>query len=187
MSVPAVLIQKSTLLPVNHAMYPREDMTPFAVGEIDPDYFWLIKNTPYAEPLFDSRIYEIKDIVPIGEELLNCPSHPIYPEHKAYNHTFELVKRPNEEIFVSIENAEKEANNLLNSEAQHKDSFVFMMSSISKRSQGYALTEMEQESADKLDGLVVKLAKNASEKENKIAMVVAGLIPNIETGWEKSL
>jgi len=119
--------------------------------------------------------------------LLRCPPHPIYPEHKAYNHTFQLVKRPNEEIIVFIENAEKEANNLLNSEAQHKDSFVFMMSSINKRAQGFALTEMEQESANQLDGLVVKLAKNSSEKANKIAIVEAGLIPEIETGWEKSL
>jgi len=187
MSVLAILIQKSTLLPAKHADYPREDMSLMEEGDLDPDYFWLIKNTPYPEPMYDTRIYEIKDIFPLGQELLECPPHPVYPQHKAYNHTFKLVKRSNAEIIVFIENAEIAANNLLNSEAQHKDSFVFMMSSINKRAQGYALTEMEQESANKLDLLVVKLAKNASEKANKIALLEAGLIPEIETGWEKSL
>jgi len=187
MSVPAILIQKSTLKPVIHTVYPKTDMSPFLDGEIDPDYFWLIKNTTYRKPKSDTRIYEIKDVFPIGQELLNCPPHPVYPALKAYNHTFELVKRPNEEIIRSIENAEKDANDSIMSEAQHKDTFVFMMSSVKKGAMGYELTEMERNSSDKLDNVTVKMARNASEKANKIAMLEAGLIPNIEEGWEKLL
>jgi len=184
--VPAVLVSKITLLIVNDTIYPRADMVPFAEGEIDPNYFWLIKHTPYAEPLFDTRIYTIKDILPIGEEILNCPPHPLYPEFKAYNHTYELIKRPNEDIIRSIENAEKDANNGIISEAQHKDSMIFMLSSIKKEAMGYELTEMELQSSGKLDLVTEKLARNASEKANKIAMVEANLIPNIEEGWVKS-
>jgi len=183
MNVPAVLFQKSTLLPVKDGFYPKSDMSPFLDGELDPDYFWLIKNTPYPQPDFDARIYTIKDVKPLGVELLDCPPHPLYPELKAYNYTFELVKRSKEDIILSIENAEKEANNGVISEATHKDSFVFMMSSIKKEAQGYALTDFEQVSSDKLDSLTEKLARNASEKANKIAMVNADLIPTIDEGW----
>jgi len=50
MNVPAVLFQVSTLLPVKDGFYPKDDMSPFLPGELDPDYFWLIKNTPYPQP-----------------------------------------------------------------------------------------------------------------------------------------
>jgi len=58
-----------------------------------------------------------------------------------------------------------------------------MMSSIKKEAQGFALTDFEQVSSDKLDSLTEKLARNASEKANKIAMVNADLIPTIDEGW----
>jgi len=185
MSVPAVLIQKSTKQIIKEDLYPRADMQP--VQGLDPDFEWLIKYTPYSEPPYDSRIYTMKDVTPIGDELVNCPEHPNYPGLKAYTHTFVPERRPDADIIRSIENAEKEANNGVFSEAVHKDALAFMINSVHKDAKGYELTAEEQDQIDKLAIVTVNLAKNLDTKENKIAQVEAGLVPNIDAGWEKSL
>ena len=185
MSVPAVFIRKSTKEVLIEGVYPRADMTPIEGG--DPDYEWLIKYTPYVEPPYDSRIFTMKDILPIGEGLLTCPEHPLYAGLKAYTLTFEPVKRENADIIRSIENAQKEANNLVNNEAVHKDEFAFMMTSIYKDAKGQILTIEEQDKIDKLLLMNVALAKNADAAENKIAQVNANVPVNIDEGWEKSL
>ncbi|MBC7845551.1 MAG: hypothetical protein H7Y10_03565 [Flavobacterium sp.] len=185
--VPAVLIRKSTKEIIKQGNYPREDMAPFLVGEIDPDYEWLIKHTPYAEPPYDSRIYIMDENTPEGQELLECPEHPSYPGIKAYTLIFTPIRRTNEDIIRSIENAEKEANNLVFSEAVHKDEFAFMLNSVHKDAKSLELTASEQDQIDKLAIVTVALAKNKDTKENKIAQVLAGQVPNIDEGWEKSL
>ncbi|NTW20544.1 MAG: hypothetical protein HGA42_13490 [Nostocales cyanobacterium W4_Combined_metabat2_030] len=187
MTVPAVLIQRSTLKPVSYSLYPRDDMSPYGEGEIDPDFFWLIANTPVPQPDYDPRIYEIIDVFPIGEELLSCPPHPDYPLLKAYNHTYVLNKRSNEYIFEAIQNAKKDANNSLMSEAQYNDELVFMLAAVNKKADGFTLTTGEQDKCTKLMDLAVKMARNESEKETKNTMVINGLIPNIDEGWERNM
>ncbi len=187
MSVPAVLIRKSTKQIIKHAPYPKADLTPFAEGEIDPDYEWLIGYTPFAEPPYDANIFIMKDIFPIGDELLTCPQHPEYPGIKAYTYTFEPIKRPDEDIIRAIENAAKDANNMVFSEAVHKDEIVLMMNSVHKDAKGELLTPEEQATIDKLAIVTVNLAKNAGTKDIKIAQVIDGQVPNIEAGWEKSI
>ena len=185
MSVPAVLIRKSTKEIIKEGVYPREDMTPIEGG--DPDYEWLIKYTPYAEPQYDSRIYIMSDNTPVGDALLTCPEHPLYVGLKAYTHTYTPVRRPDIDIIRSIENAEKEANNGVFSEAVHKDAIAFMVNAVHKDAKGQILTTEEQEQIDKLAIVAVNLAKNADAKEIKIAQVTAGQVPNIDAGWENSI
>lgn len=187
MSVPAVLIQKSTKQIIKHADYPRADMAPFLVGEIDPDYFWLLKYTPFPEPPYDSRIYIMDENTPEGQGLLECPEHPVYPGFKAYSLIYTPIRRPDSDIIRSIENAQKEANNLVFSEAVHKDEFAFMLNAVHKDAKGQILTIEEQEQIDKLAIVTVNLAKNADATANKITQVTAGQVPNIDEGWEKSL
>lgn len=185
MSVPAVLVRKSTKQIIKEDVYPRADMQP--VQGLDPDYEWLIKYTPYAEPPYDSRIYIMDEKTPVDGELLECPEHPNYPGLKAFTKIYTPVRRPNSDIIRSIENAKKEANNLVNAEAVHKEEFAFMMNSIYKDAKGQILTVEEQDKIDKLLLMNVALAKNEDTAANKLIQVTEGQVPNIDEGWEKSL
>jgi len=185
MSVPAVLVRKSTKQIIKEDLYPRADMQP--VQGLDPDYEWLVKHIPFAEPAYDPRIFIMATNLPDLAGLESFGEHPSYPGIREYRITFSPEKRPNEDIIRSIENASKEANNLVFSEAVHKDEIVFMMNSIYKDAKGQTLTVEEQEQIDKLSIVAVNLAKNADNKEIQIAQVLADQEPNIDSGWEKSL
>lgn len=187
MSVPAVLIRKSTKQIIKHADYPKADLTPFAVGEIDPDYEWLIKNIPFAEPSYDSRVWVMTTVLPDLNFIADFIEHPQYAGIREYRITYEPVKRPNEDIIRSIENAEKEANNLVFSDAVHKDEIAFMLNSVHKDAKSLGLTAEEQTQIDKLSLVTVALAKNKDNTAILTAQVIAGLEPNIDLGWEKLL
>ena len=183
--IPAVLVRKSTKQIIKEDLYPREDMQP--VQGMDPDYEWLIKNIPYAEPPYDSRIYLMATNIPDLEFLNDFLPHPSYPGLREYRITFSPEKRPNDDIIRSIENAEKEANNFVFSEAVHKDEFAFMLSSVRKESNNLDLTEEEQAQISKLESVTVNLAKNKDNAAIKIAQVLSGQEPNIDSGWERSI
>jgi hypothetical protein len=185
MSVPAVLIRKSTKQIIKEAVYPNADISP-VVG-LDPDYEWLVKHVPFAEPDYDSRLYIMQTVLPDMAALDSFINHPSYAGVREYRITYNPQKRTDADIIRSIENAEKEANNLVFSEAAHKDEFVFMMNSVYKDGKGSGLTAQEQDQIDKLAIVTVQLAKNKDAAAIKIAQVIAGNEPNIDEGWEKSL
>ena len=64
---------------------------------------------------------------------------------------------------------------------------VFFYKILGKDAKSLELTSAEQGQIDKLAIVTVALAKNKDNKENKIAQVTAGQVPNIDEGWEKSL
>jgi len=185
MSVPAVLVRKSTKQIIKDDVYPRADMS--AIEGMDPDYEWLVKHIPYAEPAYDPRIFIMVTQLPDLEGLESFAEHPSYPGIREYKITYSPEKRPNEDIIRSIENAQKEANNLIFSEAVHKDEMAFMVNAVHKDAKGQTLTTEEQDQIDKLAIVTVNLAKNADNKEIQIAQVLANQEPNIDSGWEKSL
>ena len=185
MSVPAVLVRKSTKQIIKEALYPNTDMSP-VVG-LDPDYEWLVKHVPFAEPDYDSRLYIMQMVLPDMTALDSFTEHPSYAGIREYRITYNPNKRPDAEIILSIENAEKEANNGVFSEAVHKDEFAFMLNSVHKDAKGQALNAEEQDQIDKLAIVTVNLAKNRDAAAIKIAQVAAGNEPNIDEGWQNSL
>lgn len=185
MSIPAVLVRKSTKQIIKEDVYPREDMQP--VQGLDPDYEWLVKHVPFLEPDYDSRVFIMQTNLPDLADLENFVEHPNYAGLRTYTIGYEPIKRPDTDIIISIENAEKEANNLVFSESIHKDALVFMVGSLDKKVDGQTLTLGEQSEIDKLSLIKVAFAKNRDCALNKIAQVEAGQTPNISDGWEKSL
>jgi hypothetical protein len=181
MSVPAVLVRKSTKQIIKEAVYPNADMSP-VVG-LDPDYEWLVKHVPFAEPDYDSRLYIMEMVLPDMAALDSFINHPLYAGIREYRITYNPNKRPDSEIILSIENA----NNGVFSEAVHKDEFAFMLNSVHKDAKGQALNASEQDQIDKLAIVTVNLAKNKDAAAIKIAQVMAGNEPNIDEGWQKSL
>lgn len=185
MGVASVLIQKSTKSIIRYADYPKAEVTPFLEGEIDPDYEWLIENIPFPEPSYDPRIYIMVTNLPDLESLSTFQDHPDYSGIKEYRITYSPEKRSNADIILSIENAEREANSTILSEADHKDQMIFMMASVNKVVSGMSLTEQEQLQLDKLTAVNVKLSKNLSNRNSLVAQLTANQVPNIDSGWEK--
>ena len=184
--IPSVLIQKSTKSILRYALYPRAEITPFLEGELDPDLEWLVIYTPYAEPDYDPRIYLLVTNYPNLEFLSSFPDHPDYPGIKAYQITYTPEKRSKEEIIVSIDNAQKEANSLVWSESEHKDKQILMMQAALKASTGAILNSYEQSLLNEMSEVVVKLSKNNDNRSILVSMVNAGLEPNIDSGWERN-
>lgn len=185
MSLPAVLVRKSTKQIIKEGIYPNSDMSP-VIG-LDPDYEWLLKHVPYAEPDYDPRLYIMQMELPDLNLLESFEAHPVHTEIREYRITYNPKKRESEDIIRSIENAEKEANELVFSEAVHKDAIAFMLNSVHKDAKGQILNEEEQAQIDKLAAVTVNLAKNADAKNLKIAQVEANQEPNIDEGWAKSV
>ena len=184
MSVPAVLVQKSTKIIVKEALYPRADLTPFPIGDIDPDYEWLIKHTPHEQVPYDSRIFIGKMILPEMEELNLFPQHPLYTGIRAYVINYGVEQRPKAEIIIEIENAEKEANNKVFSDIIHKEELLLISNSIAKKSEGYVLSPEEEERIANLNVMAVKQLKNKDNKIIKLEQLNSGNTPNISEGWE---
>lgn len=147
MSVPAVLVRKSTKQIIKEDVYPRADMQP--VQGLDPDYEWLVKHVPFAEPPYDPRIYIMATNLPDLASLELFEEHPNYPGLREYRITYSPERRPDADIIRSIENAEKEANNLVFSEAVHKDKMAFMLNSVHKDAKSLELTIEEQDQIDR--------------------------------------
>jgi hypothetical protein len=184
MSVPSVLIKKSTKSILKYAPYPKLDITPFLEGDIDPDLEWLIIHTPHAEPDYDPRIYLLVTNIPDLSLLDSFTEHPNYPGIRAYQITYLPEKRSKEDILISIDNAEKDANNIIWNEQVHKDKMLFMLSASTKLAAGFQLNEEELISQEEMAVIVAKLAKNRANKNLLVSQIDYNQVPNIDLGWE---
>ncbi len=182
--VPSVLVQKSTKSILKYAPYPRLEVTPFLEGEIDPDLEWLVIYIPNPEPDYDSRIYIMGTNLPDLNSLDSFPEHPNYPGIKAYQITYTPEKRSNEDIIISIDNVQKEMNNIIWSESEHKDKQVLMMQASLKASTGAILNSYEESLLAEMGAVVVKLNKNKANRDLLVSQIVLNQVPNIDLGWE---
>jgi len=178
MSLPAVLIRKSTGEILKHAPYPNIDMTP--VQGLDPDLEWKLKFTPFQSPDYDSRIFELEQIEEVTEE-----AHPEYPDLKMYKKTFNTIRRPDEDIIRSIGNAEESANREILTYRTTEKMLLTTAGILARVNSGIEPNAKEQEMLDSLMAFDVKIWKNDEEKKRKIAQVEQGLEPDINSGWEK--
>ena len=178
MSLPAVLIRKSTGEILKHAPYPNVDMTP--VQGLDPDLEWKLKHTPFPTPAYDSRIFELEQIEEVTEE-----AHPEYADLKMYKKTFKTNKRSNEDINRSIDNAEEAANRDLVSYRTDDKLFMLSIGILARINAGIQPNAKEQAILDQVMAFDVKVWKNDEEKNRKKDQVAQGLEPDIDAGWER--
>ena len=178
MSLPSVLIRKSTGEILKHAPYPNVDMTP--VQGLDPDLEWKLKHTPFPSPAYDSRIFELEQIEEVTEE-----AHPEYADLKMYKKTFKTNKRPNEDINRSIDNAEEAANDELITYRTTNKMLMTTVGILVRINAGMQPNAKEQKMLDDLLAFDVKVWKNDEEKNRKKDQVAAGLETDIDSGWEK--
>lgn len=180
MSLPAVLIRKSTGEILKHAPYPNSDMSP-VIG-LDPDLEWLLKHEPFPSPDYDSRIFELG-----VEEAVTTDPHPQYPDIKTYKRTYKTNRRPDEDIKRHIENAEEAANRELVQYRTDDKLFMLAIGILVRINAGVQPSAKEQAILDTVMAYDEPIWKNDAEKENKKAQVDAGQEPNIDEGWVKEL
>ena len=95
MSLPAVLIRKSTGEIIKRGLYPREDMA--LIDGLDPDLEWLLVYIPYEAPDYDPRVF----VLTTTESITTQP-HPDYIHLNQFLVTYNTVKRDIESIESSI-------------------------------------------------------------------------------------
>ena len=178
MGTPAVLIRKSTGEIIKHADYPRVDMQPI-IG-LDPDLEWLIVNTPYVEPDYDSRLFVLQ-----RTEAITAIPHPQYPLLNQYQISFSTDKREKPEIIASIDNAETDALNSLTGNKVMK-TVIQSISILFKKIDKLNLNASEQAVALDIQAIAVAVWKNNVEAKAKIAKVNAGIEPAIDELWQKT-
>lgn len=177
MSLPAVLIRKSTGEILKFANYPNIDITP--VQGLDPDLEWLLKYTPFASPDYDSRIFILNQTNAVTTE-----PHPDYPDLNVYKTTYTTTKRPDVDIIRAIENAEESANIEVMNYRTNDKLHMMAVGILTRQNQGVVPSDAEQAILDKIKDFDVALWKNNAEKELKIAQVNEGIEPDIDLGWE---
>lgn len=180
MSVPAVLIKKSTGEILKRSLYPREDMQP--IDGLDPDLEWLIVYQPYEIPDYDSRIY----ILTTTEEVTTTP-HPLYPLLNQFLVTYVTTKRELTDIEWAIKNAENIANENIVSQTDFNKIVLLALGVIVRYAKGQTLTQKEIDMMNKILSVAVKVWKNDDNFKLILADFTAGNEPDIDAGWENVL
>jgi len=139
-----------------------------------------IKTHAFCFPDYDSRIFELEQI-----EAVTVEPHPVYPDINQYKKTFKTNKRPDVDIIRSIENAEESANRELLTYRTTEKMLLTTAGILARVNSGVQPNAKEQEMLDSLMAFDVKIWKNDEEKKRKIAQVLEGLEPDIDSGWEK--
>ena len=188
MSLPAVLIRKSTGDILKQANYPNIDLTP--IQGLDPNLEWLLKYTPYPAPDYDSRIWvlvvqrpDLKNMVQTST-LDDLPNHPEHTNIRMYETLYTTEKRSNEEIILAIENAEESANQKLMTYRTNDKLHSLAVGILTRMNEGVTPSIEEQDILDKVKSFDVNIWKNDAEKNAKILQVNSGIEPDIDAGWE---
>jgi len=180
MSLPSVLIRKSTGEIIKRSNYPREDMQPI-VG-LDPDLKWLIERELFKEPTYDSRIY----VLTKNEKITTTPDEE-YPHLDKFEITYSTDKRDDNEIKLSIENAERNANEQLLPFEKQMKLLLLGVGVLFRKIEGMQLNKKEQAIADEITNTSVQMWKNDQTTIDKKQEIDDEKEPNIDDGWEKKV
>ena len=160
---------------------PRIDGLPvdFTGAEDAENLEWLIKVTGNRAGV-DLRLYM--------ENIASRPtqtSDPDYPNYHQYITEFGNVRRTNAEIIAAIRQMEKQANTSILAEGD-ATKLNMMQAAVTN---AYRLGQVPlapdlQEVEDRLLEVANKANQNARNAADLIALVEAGGIPDIDSGWE---
>lgn len=147
---------------------------------LHPDLKYFIPYIPYPEPNPDARYYDKQ----YSETPVNIP-HPIYPQFDQWLIEYPLVKRSNEDIFKSIENAERLANATIIKQENQLSFFANGILLFFKRNAGVQLTPEEEQSILDMSVKCEKIVTNRQIAQAKKDLVLLGQEPDIDALWEK--
>lgn len=180
MSLPAVLIRKSTGEILKRSLYPREDMG--TIDGLDPDLEWLLVYIPFNVPDYDPRVF----ILNTTEEITTTP-HPDYSNLNQFLITYTTIKRDIVDIEYSLKNAENIANEGIVSQTDFNKLVLLALGVIIRYSKGQTLTQKEIDMMNKILSIAVKVWKNDDNFQLLLNDYTLGNEPNIDAGWENIL
>lgn len=186
MSLPAVLVRKSTKQILKESAYPMADIMESVPG-LDDDLEWLIKRIPFEKPPYDRRLYTLntnKPDLPLVFDII--PAHPDYPHLREYLITYDTTRKPDEEITVSITNAEQNANEGVFPYTKQLKIMLLGLGVLFRRVEGMQLTVKEQTIADTVLSIATKVWNNDTAMRAKVQELADSIEPNIDEGWEVS-
>jgi len=166
--------------------YQIDDSNLPPVG-VDPDLVLLVPYIPYPVPDYDDRYWLLVINEPSREAIQanNFPVHPSYPMMGQFLITYTTKRRPNDDIFLSIDNAMKNSNLSVMPVDQQLECISLSQAALIKKVNGMAITEEEQASIDSLINKCVKIRQNYDLAKAYKDMVTQGSTPDIDAGWQE--
>jgi hypothetical protein len=176
MSLPSVLIRKSTGELLKRAPYPRADLAP--VDGLDPDLEWCIVREPYPAPDYDPRYYSL-----VTTEQRGAVADATFPHLHPWLITHATQKRAELEIATHVDNKERAELDRHLKEVEQLKILALGVGVLFRRVQGLTLTAKEQAIADRCTALAVKLWQNHARAQEIKTQITAGQEPDLEAGW----
>ena len=157
------------------------------VQGMEPDLIALVPYIPYPIPDYDSRYYTLIINEPDAATIQanQFPSHPIYTNMPQFLITYDTERRANDEIFISVDNAMKNANISVMPPEQQLECISLSQAALIKRVEGMTITSAEQESINNLIEKCVKLRHNFDYAVQLKLLIEQGGTPDIDTGWQR--
>jgi len=184
MSIPCVLIRKSDSSILKYdAVYPNSNPLKNISG-LDLDLEYLAKYAPENKPTFDTRLYNLQ----INREQGTGDNefHPTYPNLRQWRITYELIQKSDDEIKEAITDEEEIANNSVFPNKKQLKNIVLALAILNRKINGVNLIQRELDMLDNIHAKAMKIWLNEQNADEKIAIVDAGGIPNLDDGWEVS-
>jgi hypothetical protein len=159
---------------------PRTDGEPISF-EGAPNaamYEWLVK-TEGVHVGVDYRIYKENE----AKRPTDTPCQD-YPNYNVYITEYTPVRRDNIELIAAIRQMESQANLAVQGEADKNKMAMMSPAVYMAQAQNLPLTPDLQAVADRLIEVANKANQNAANAASLIAVVEAGGIPDLDSGWE---
>jgi len=107
-----------------------------------------------------------------------------YPNYSIFLTEYGVVRRSNDEIIAAIRQMESNANLAVQGEADKNKMAMMSPAVYMAQAQNIPLTPDLQAVADRLTEVANKANQNAANAKSLIDVVIAGGIPDIDSGWE---
>jgi len=176
MSLPSVLIRKSSGELLMRAPYPRSDMGP--IEGLDPDLEWCVVRTPFPAPAYDPRYYAL-----VTTEQRGAVADAEFAHLHPWLITFATNKRQTSEITTHVENKEREQLDVVFKLTEQVKLLTLAQGILFRRVQGLTLTTKEQAIADRCQSIALKVWQNHDRAAEIKTQVTAGQEPDLEAGW----
>lgn len=148
-------------------------------GVPDADrYEWLVKPDAVHAGV-DYRLYKENE----AKRPTNVPCDD-YPNYNVYITEYTPVRRDNVELIAAIRQMESQANLAVQGEADKNKMSMMSPAVYMAQAQNLPLTPDLQAVADRLIEVANKANQNAANAASLIAVVEAGGIPDLDSGWE---
>lgn len=141
-------------------------------------YEWLVKPDAVHAGV-DYRLYKENE----AKRPTNVPCDD-YPNYNVYITEYTPVRRDNVELIAAIRQMESQANLAVQGEADKNKMAMMSPAVYMAQAQNLTLTPDLQAVADRLTEVANKANQNAANAASLIAVVEAGGIPDLDSGWE---